>query len=740
MELIYIFTILYRKRWILLLCTLLAVSTAFVLTMKQKKLYRSVAQISTGFTVSEDIKLSNETFNLPQIDVKFNNAIENITSSKVISLLGYDLLLHDLNSATPFRKPDEKDAKNSSIVQAVNMDALKKQLVNKRDSFLILNTGSPEEKKLEQVLEAYGYSVDDLKKDLNVLRFQRTDYINIAYRSENSELSAFVVNTLVTEFHRYFDSFRRERSFESIVTLDSLVKKRKLELDEKIALKTQYQSDSVVLSPELINSSNLQQINLMESSAADERGKIQSYTYQIQELEKQINNLAATTASDNNSVKNNIADNDEYMILRKRRSELYAEYLRTGSNDPVMRKQLDDLDQKMKEKRPVNNPPEKQETPVDNTLKETLIQKKIDAEGQLQTANSKLVYYTNRIKSLRAGMGSVASKGAILQQIDKEIEILNSEYTTAKDKLNLATTLNDPGTNNFKQTLIGQPAIDPEPSKRIVILILAGLSVFVITCLIFIFVDYIDHSIKTPAQFRRLSGLNILGIINKIPMRGQKLSDNFKQIETEESGDRKNSFRELLRKLRFEIENSKKRVFLFTSTEPQQGKTTLIQAVAFSISLGKKKVLILDTNFCNNDITVANEASPSLENFSGNGHIANREQIADIISVTPVPNVDIIGCKGGDYTPLEILPKNHLLNYLEDLLKIYDYIFMEGAPLNGYSDSKELVQYADGVIAIFAATSELKQADVESINYLKGLNGNFIGAVLNKVETRNINL
>ena len=39
---------------------------------------------------------------------------------------------------------------------------------------------------------------------------------------------------------------------------------------------------------------------------------------------------------------------------------------------------------------------------------------------------------------------------------------------------------------------------------------------------------------------------------------------------------------------------------------------------------------------------------------------------------------------------------------------MYDYIFMEGAPLNGYSDSKELVQYADGVIAIFSATSEIQ--------------------------------
>lgn len=722
-----------------MLCTFLAVCAAFLLTMKQKKLYRSVAQISTGFTVSEDIKLSNETFNLPQIDVKFNNAIENITSSKVLSLLSYDLLLHDLTSAAPFRKLEEKDLKENPSFRTLNKSELENQLVNKRDSLLMLNTGYSTEKKLEELIETYGYSVEDIKKNLSVLRYQRTDYINIAYISENPVLSAFVVNTLVTEFHRYFGSFRRERSFESIVSLDSVAKQRKAELDAKIALKTQFQSDSVVISPELINSSNLQQINQLETNLVEERGKIQNYTYQINELDKQIKNLGPSTTSEGTSSRTNLADNDEYMTLRKRRSDLYAEYLRTGSADQAIRKQLDDLDQKMKEKMAVADVPEKQEVSNNSNFKETLIQKKIDAEGQLQTANSKVAYYTSRIKSLREGLGSMASKGAILQQIDKEIEILNNEYTTAKDKLNMATNLNDPGTNNFKQTLIGQPAIDPEPSKRITILLLAGLTVFILTSLVFIFLDYIDHSIKTPAQFRRLSGLKLLGIINFIPIKERKVSDHFLHLE-EETGERKNSFRELLRKLRYEIENSKKRIFLFTSTEPQQGKTTLIQAIAFSLSLGKKKVLILDTNFCNNDITVLNGASPNLEQFSGNGQIVNREQIAHIISSTPLPDVDIIGCKGGDYTPQEILPKKHLLNYLTDLLSIYDYIFMEGAPLNGYADSKELVRYADGVIAIFSATAEIKHADTQSIEFLKGLKSSFIGAVLNKVETPNINL
>src|SRR3978361_1236424 len=124
MELLYIFRILYRKRWVILFCTFLAIVAAFVFTMNQKKLYRSLAQISTGYTVSEDIKMSNETFNIQQIDVKFNNAIENITSSKVVSLLAYNLLIHDLTTPKPFRKIKEKDLKKNPGFQKLNKEGL----------------------------------------------------------------------------------------------------------------------------------------------------------------------------------------------------------------------------------------------------------------------------------------------------------------------------------------------------------------------------------------------------------------------------------------------------------------------------------------------------------------------------------------------------------------------------------------------------------------------------------------
>ena len=77
---------------------------------------------------------------------------------------------------------------------------------------------------------------------------------------------------------------------------------------------------------------------------------------------------------------------------------------------------------------------------------------------------------------------------------------------------------------------------------------------------------------------------------------------------------------------------------------------------------------------------------------------------------------------------------------LQLLTSDFDYIFLEGPPLNDFSDSRELAQYVDGVIAVFSAQDEIKQIDKQSISFFRELNGKFTGSILNMVDLKNINV
>jgi Mrp family chromosome partitioning ATPase len=172
--------------------------------------------------------------------------------------------------------------------------------------------------------------------------------------------------------------------------------------------------------------------------------------------------------------------------------------------------------------------------------------------------------------------------------------------------------------------------------------------------------------------------------------------------------------------------------------------------MAHVFSLTNKKVLIIDTNFKNNSLTKAllpqidasrllSRNNRLLEEKTGalsatedkvNGH--------EIIYDTEVKGVSIMGNIGGSESPVEVLSGKDFEGLIERLRDKYDYIFLEGPSLNDHSDSKELVEYVDKVIAVFSAESTLNNLDMASIKYLRSIKAKLAGAVLNRVDLRDV--
>jgi succinoglycan biosynthesis transport protein ExoP len=736
MEFAYIFRALLRRKWIIIICVIVAIAAAWFFTRDTKKIYKSSAQLSTGFTNPDINKIEDIRFNPVEIDVKFSNAIENATSAKVLSLLSYRLMIHDLQEAKPFTVLSQKQKEKQGKIKVDKQTAIK--ILNaKLDSITMLNPSIPDEKQVLDYIDAYDYGTFSLNKRLKVGRYQRTDYINIDFVSHNPELSAFAVNTLCFEFRRFYGLEKQERTEMSVVALDSLREIKKVQFDKKIKEKNDYMAANGVLDVNLQGTSNLGQVGNFQNQLIEEQATQKNLVYQIDQLKILIKNVqdqqGGTTIK---PVTGNPGSNTEYATLRKQYNDLNAEYIRGGATDAELKKRLNTISAEMQkldlQRNSANN------LPQTATSLDDLTQKKINLEGLLMATTQKISSLQSAIGQLNGGIGSMATKSAAIQQLDKEIEMASNEYKDANDRYQVALGVNGPDRGIFKQSVLGTPANRPLPTKRMMTIILAGICAFVISSLVIIGIEFFDQSVKTPSQFQRLTDLPLLGTINSVKLHNHNIFEQVTLFDAKEN--RENIFRELIRKIRYEIENSKKKIFLFTSTEPQQGKTTIIQSIAYSLSLSKKRVLIIDTNFCNNDLTRATSASPVLEKFSLNGKPFDSESIKSYVTKTAAEGVDIIGCEGGDYTPSEILPKNHLLNYLELLKEEYDFIFMEGAPLNVFTDTKELIRYADGLVAIFAADATYTAADKESIAFLLENKEKFLGAILNKVQEDNLNL
>ncbi|MBS1659473.1 MAG: AAA family ATPase [Bacteroidetes bacterium] len=742
MDFLYLFKVLLKRKWLILGAAVLASVVAWTFTRNQPKKYRSQAQVSTGFTVNEEIKITNDNFSFYEADVKFNNVIVTFQSPTVVSLLGYNLILHDLESASPFRRLNSKQ-QESALFREVDKDQAIKVFRNKLESMSMLTSFKPDEKKLLEYLALYGYDYPNLSAALLVQRLQRTDYIQIDFTSENPELSAFVVNTAFLQFIRYYQNVRSNKNQGSIDTLQNLVERRKQELDAKNA---QLRSEGLIdVGQE--NSSKLEMIMNLQTSLTEEQSRQTQRNYDLEKINQRLTALGVSANPTATPTKPAVT-NDELLKLRADRDEAYKAYINSGSSDQALLKKYNDLNSEYTNK--VAQAAKQQETvpSTDNNgtgeTRGSLMNKKNDLLVDIRAGEANINSIQNKIDGLQANLVKDGSKAAVVATLLKEAELANKEYLNAKQKYSDAIDINTSSVNNFRQILYGQPAIEPEPSKRMIIVGMAGAAAFIITILVLILLTYLDNSIKTPAVFARTVGLKLISMINFMNLKQKDLQLLITERDTipdELANKRHNVFRESLRKLRYEIENSGKKIFLFASTKKGEGKTTLIQALSYSMSLSKKRILIIDTNFCNNDLTLQLNGDPILEKIHPDKHNTRNliEQVKNAAKDVGAGTIFLIGSEGGDYTPSEILPRENLLQHLSNLTIEYDYIFLEGPPLNDFSDAKELSQYVDGVIAIFSAKHIIKQIDRQSMTFFSELNGKFVGAVLNMVDLENVN-
>ncbi len=467
-----------------------------------------------------------------------------------------------------------------------------------------------------------------------------------------------------------------------------------------------------------------------QASLNDYKQKLQSVIDQLRELNSSTTAAPAPTAN---------THGDEILVLRRTNDELATKNAQKGGSDPAIQRQIDDNINKIAQLSRVTAVPEVNSALRASERKQELIKEKLDLQSQIASTTDNIELYQSRVEQFRkiaySGGGQEVVANAYLNDLtiaEKDLERYNSSIFASQD-IDVSPDF------NFRQIMLGQPAIKPEPAKGFLIISISGLTMFFLSVLLIIIMEFLDSSLRTPTLFKKETNLNVLSTLGKIDLQKKSLGDYFEFAAKRENVHSSIPFVENLRKLRFEIEKSGKRIILFTSTKPQEGKTTIVESLAHTFSMSKKKVLIIDSNFSNNSLTRDFSAKPALEKFT----IGNQDNIDKIWPITThsnILNIDLIGCEEGNYTPSEILPVNNLLNHLDKLKQHYDFVFLEGAALNMHADSKELTDYVEGIILVFSAKNTLGELDRDSIEFLKEHHSQLIGAVLNNVDQQNLDL
>ena len=191
-------------------------------------------------------------------------------------------------------------------------------------------------------------------------------------------------------------------------------------------------------------------------------------------------------------------------------------------------------------------------------------------------------------------------------------------------------------------------------------------------------------------------------------------------------------FRTIRTSLYFSLNNQNSNTVLFCSSRAHEGKSFIISNLAVAFAKTNKKVLLIDCDMRlgrqHEIFELSNQFG--LSNILAEGDLKKLRQYA---VKTNVKNLEVITRGVVPPNPSELLESKKMEMLLNEVKKHYDYVLIDGTPIEGISDSLILAKRADRVIMVCAANETTIEDLQNSKRALEAIEINMPGVILNQV-------
>lgn len=192
------------------------------------------------------------------------------------------------------------------------------------------------------------------------------------------------------------------------------------------------------------------------------------------------------------------------------------------------------------------------------------------------------------------------------------------------------------------------------------------------------------------------------------------------------------AFRQLRTNLFFSAPVEHQGALLVSSTGAEEGKTTIALNLAAAIAVSGRRVLLIDANFRRPGLR---RVFPGLRAEGLSNILIGQSRLADVVSPSEVPSLDLLGTGPTPPNPAELLGSSYLRDLIADARSRYDQIIFDGPPILLVSDALVLAGAVDGVVMVCRFRSTSRGALLRARGQLDAINARVLGAVLNGVRS-----
>jgi capsular exopolysaccharide synthesis family protein len=176
------------------------------------------------------------------------------------------------------------------------------------------------------------------------------------------------------------------------------------------------------------------------------------------------------------------------------------------------------------------------------------------------------------------------------------------------------------------------------------------------------------------------------------------------------------------------------RRLLVTSSQPEEGKTSVTLHLACSLARLDRRVLVIDGDMrrpnCDKRLGVSNDQG--LADF-----LQGLAQFDDVVTPTPIPGLSLIPAGRTSATASDLLSSPRLAALLQEAGQRFDHVVIDSPPSLVLSDARTISRLVEGVILVVSDETE-RGSLVRTKQTFDEAQVRLLGFVMNRVDLDNL--
>lgn len=183
-----------------------------------------------------------------------------------------------------------------------------------------------------------------------------------------------------------------------------------------------------------------------------------------------------------------------------------------------------------------------------------------------------------------------------------------------------------------------------------------------------------------------------------------------------------------------EFSGADKKVIVFSSCTPNEGKSTVSLSLAMSLAEGDKNVLFVDADLRKSVLVGRHQIKGQIKGLSH--FLSGQADAKDVIAKTQVNGLFCVLAGVVPPNPAELLGNRRFEAFVEGAKKAYDYVIIDAPPIGSVIDSAIIAKFCDASILVIAANTISYKFARGVKDQLEKSGCPILGVVLNKVNMK----